>query len=216
MRREFILKEKSGRRTIAFPVSPAEFSVSMGQTVQTVHLHEIGDVALAGKPRLGSISLHLLLPKQSYSFSTADRDPYDYVQQLERWACSGKQLRFVITGTPVNRLVMVESVDYGENDGTGDVYLNLVLRETVELEEVTTLRPSGTGEPRPTPSPTSQARSHTVEKGDCMSSIALKYYSNGGKAYYEALAAANNRSAYAYIYPGDVLEIPPKEQLGVK
>ena len=102
------LKEQSGRTAITFPVTPPSFTMSVGQVVQTVHIHEVGDVTLAGQRRLGSIKLSVLLPKNDYSFAAADREPYDYIAQLTRWVERKTVLRYIVSGTPINTEVLLE------------------------------------------------------------------------------------------------------------
>lgn len=218
MLRKMILMEESGRRRLTLPVTPESFSVSSGIQVQTVHIHEVGDVNLAGQKALDTIKLSCLFPAGARPYAAADTPPYDYIEQLTDWLEGKEILRYIVTGTPVNKAVLLESVEYGEQDGTNDVYATITMREYVELEAAETVRPKGTNKPRASgePAASGEIRQHTVVKGDCMSSIALKYYGNGGKTYYEALAAYNNRSAYAYIYPKEIIKCPPKETLGIK
>lgn len=219
MLRKMILMEESGKRRLTLPVTPESFAVSSGIAIQTVHIHEVGDVNLAGQKTLDTIKLSCLFPATKRPYANSDSLPYDYIEQLTDWLESKKLLRYIVTGTPVNKTVLLESVEYGEQDGTNDVYATVTLREYVELEATETVRPKGTNKPRAQGNSYTSSdveRTHIVVKNDCMSSIALKYYGNGGKAYYEALAAYNNRSAYAYIYVGEIIKCPSKEVLGVK
>lgn len=52
----------------------------------------------------------------------------------------GKALRLIVTGTPVNVPVLLGPVRYGEQDGTGDVYVTLTFRQYRELTAVTVER----------------------------------------------------------------------------
>ena len=51
--------------------------------------------------------------------------------------------------------------------------------------------------------------------GDCLSVICRRFYGNGTATCYNALAAYNGIKNPHLIYPGQVLTIPPKAQLGV-
>ena len=59
----------------------------------------------------------------------AAANPYRYLEQLQRWSDSGTPVRFLVSGTPTNALVLIESVEYGEKDGTNDIYATIMLRQ---------------------------------------------------------------------------------------
>ena len=52
---------------------------------------------------------------------------------------------------------------------------------------------------------------YTVQKGDCLSAIAAKFYGQGNGHLYTLIAQANNIPNPNLIYPGQVFEIPPSK-----
>lgn len=74
--------------------------------------------------------------------------PYVFVELLVKWSRAGEPLRLIVTGTPVNVPVLLGPVRYGEQDGTGDVYVTLTFRQYRELTAVTVEQPAH-GQPEP-------------------------------------------------------------------
>ena len=90
--------------------------------------------------------------------------------------------------------------------------------EWVDLEAVTVSTidtawtgNAGTGNSGQTASQTTQQ--YTVVAGDMLSVICRRTYGNGSAKYYEALAAYNGIANPHLIHPGDVLQLPPEDQL---
>ena len=93
--------------------------------------------------------------------SDAVANPYRYLEQLQRWSDSGTPVRFLVSGTPTNALVLIESVEYGEQDGTNDIYATIILRQYRKPETPVVTASSGTATAartappaRPPPAPT--------------------------------------------------------------
>ena len=131
-------------------------------------------------------------------------------------------VRYVVPGV-VNERVVIEEVTYEERDGTGDVYAKIYLKASPALEAITTESGNagaGTGSAanstgRSDPETAQPTQTYTVVAGDCLSVICRRFYGNGTAACYNALAAYNGIKNPHLIYPGQVLTIPPKAQLGV-
>ena len=142
----------------------------------------------------------------------------------------------------INTLMSVENFEYSESYGAvGDVDYKLTLKEWVDYSprKVTIRRNKAvsgskkrSGQPRAAPA--DKAVKYTVKAGDCLWSICQKNYGDG--SLYDKLYQANksiidgrnagaqkyppsvvppavlNRAKYA-IYVGQVLTLPPKEEL---
>ena len=115
------------------PVLPPEFEVFSNNMNTVVNINEIGEINLAGKEGLQKITIACFFPNQDYSFveTTKRHDPYTYVKNIKRWSRSLKPIRLIITDTPINCAMLIESFSYKEKDGSGDVYYVLELAEYV-------------------------------------------------------------------------------------
>lgn len=203
-------------RELRLPVTPM-FSAPAGKKIETVNIDEVGDVNLPGKPTPATIQLEGFFPAADvpYAIGTGLDDPYDYVQQFASWAKSETVVRYVVTGTSINLPVLIESIDYGEEDGTGDVHYTLNLVEYVYLETPTTeIIDTGNGSRSETDGPGAPLK-YTVKKGDTLAAIARKYYGDSSLAY--KIATVNGIKNPSLIYPGQVLDLPDAKELeGVK
>ena len=213
IQRKFIFK--AGRRQITLPVSPQSFEVGSGQRVETVAIHQLGDVNLSGGRTLDTISISCLLPARDYPFARDAGDPYAILSTFEGWVEQKKKLRFNISGTEINKEVLLESIRYGERDGTNDVYATLTLREAPTLEAAKTVQPPAASKPRSGGEGNVQEeQSYTAVYGDTLCGICRKYYQDGSYALAQKLAAYNSRPNPNILYVGETLRIPPKSALG--
>lgn len=205
------LDEAAGKELV-LPVTPAKFTWRHPNRIETVRLDQLGEINLPGGARMGQCTLEeVLLPAQLYPFCVpgARADPWGYLYDLEVWSDKGTRLRWIVSGTSVNASVLIEEVTQGERDGTNDLYLTITLRQW-RRPEAPVLAVSGGGAetPRDAGTGAGSARTYTVVKGDCLWSIAEKFYGSGTD--YKRLAAANPFIKNAnLIYPGQVLTIPP-------
>ena len=115
-------------------------------------------------------------------------------------------MRYIVTESDINALVYIESVTEKEQDGTGDVYCTIALREYVDLEaqEVATLNTTRyTG---------NSGRKSDAAK-DTLSMLCRRTYGDGTASYYNALAKYNGISNPHLIYVGQTIKLPPKDIL---
>ena len=212
------LDDKTGTE-LTLPVTPPDYQWLDQNRIESIEMDSMGQLNLfAGEKRGETTLTDLLFPAQLYPFCNpgAVANPWVYLDQLKRWRNAGTVVRWIVSGTPINVAVLIEAVRYREQDGTNDCYVNISLKEykapktavlaaagaqkTVSLSA----RSSGTG--------ASTAKTYTVKKGDCLWSIARKFYGNG--SLYTRLAAANPSIKNTnLIYPGQVLTIPAVDNL---
>lgn len=195
------------------PVTPASFEVGSGIRIELVNIHTLGDVIFGGHPTLDSIKVDLLLPAQAYPFAIGTPAPYTHVKTFKTWCSNRTVIRYIISETDINIPVLIESVRYGESDGTGDVYMSLTMREYKEISVVQTQLAEKTGnlDRAMEESPPSSAQAYVIVSGDTLSAICRKFY--GDAMLYPQLAAYNNIKNPHLIYPGNTLQIPDKSLL---
>lgn len=195
---------------LRLPVLPPSFEIEVGNNNTVVNISEIGDINLIGKSGLKSITIASFFPSKNYYFVeyTNFPKPYKAIEKLEKWRKSGKPIRLIITTTDINVLMAIESLSYGERDGTGDVYYSLSLREykTVKTKKVAQVK---IPEPkRPVP-PKPKQRTYVVKRGDNLWNIAKKHYGNGNQ--WRKIYNKNKKvigSNPNLIYPGQKYVIP--------
>lgn len=211
---EFWLK-KSNSDKIMLPVNPESFAFTEKHNNTSVNVNSIGEVNLLGKRDLktGTISSHFPKRDRNYANNSGRQAPYTYINKLLSWKSSGKPVQLIITGTKINFQVTIETLKYGEQDGTGDVYYDLTLKEyrAVEIKKTKLKKTKKTTKKKSKPkrpAAKKKTKTYTVKSGDCLWNIAKKFYGNG--AQYTKIYNANKGKIKNpnLIYPGQVLTIP--------
>lgn len=217
MRRILSFLNPADGAELILPVTPPSYTWTHGNRVETIQLDQLGEINLPGGRVMGSCTLSdVLFPANLYSFCNPGTvaNPYVYLERLARWSDAHTVVRFIVSGTPTNASVLIESIDYGERDGTNDIYATIVLRQyQVPETPVLSIAGGGAQTDRSTATGAAQTRSYTVQRGDTLWGIARKFYGDGSLAY--RLAAANSTIIRNpnLIYPGQVLTIPPADKL---
>lgn len=216
MLRKFIFLDTAAGEEIVLPVSPM-YQVGSGQNIVSANMTQFGGINLAGEPTAESFSIETMFPAQRYPFvvSGGKADPDYYIEFFERAIQNKTVLRFVISDTPVSMEVLIGSIDYGEQDGTNDVYATLTLYPYRRLQAVTTdyqaaAVQTGAAARTGTAPPVTQD-SYEIASGDTLWGICRRFYGDGSLAY--KLAGYNGVKNANLIYPGDMLQLPPVDQL---
>lgn len=206
------LNSKTGEQ-LTMPVTPSEFRVEIGRAVTQLDMAQTGQVNLPGLEALFNEQQTFLLPSSTRNYTSAGYggDPYGIVDTLTRWSQSGDVLRMIVTDTPVNLPVLLAPVRYGEQDGTGDVYVTLTMRQYRELAAETTEQAATGNAGRAQPQETKTVAAYTVVRGDTMWGIARRYYGDGTLAW--KLASYNGIPNANLIYPGQKVTIPDRSLL---
>lgn len=209
---EFWLK-KSNSDKIMLPVNPESFAFTEKHNNTSVNVNSIGEVNLLGKRDLktGTISSHFPKRDRNYANNSGRQAPYTYINKLLSWKSSGKPVQLIITGTKINFQVTIETLKYGEQDGTGDVYYDLTLKEyrAVEIKKTKLKKTTTKKKSKPKrPAAKKKTKTYTVKSGDCLWNIAKRFYGNG--AQYTKIYNANRGKIKNpnLIYPGQKLTIP--------
>ena len=183
----------NGGSVIQLPVLPSEFTIQTGHNIEEVNIHDMGDIALIGKRKADSVSLSSFFPSQEYPFIHGSfREPYDICSELRRWEDDGDVITFQITGTGYSRPVIIESFEYGQNDGTGDVAYTLNIKE---YRSVSAARVSKN----------MRQTVHVCRNGDTFYSIARMYTGNSANA--ASIAAMNGMKVSAKLKKGKMITV---------
>jgi nucleoid-associated protein YgaU len=117
---------------LRLPCPPSNYSIKTANNNTTFVVEGLGEVNFIGKPKLTEIgSIESFFPKQNYDFAqyTGYPNPQDCANLIEKWRLNGKPIRYIITDTLVNILCSIENFECKEQDGTGDIYFTLELKE---------------------------------------------------------------------------------------
>ena len=205
---------------LTLPVTPAGYAWGVGRNLETINISQLGDVYRpGGRSRFSGEALECLLPALDYPWMEAGAiaNPQYYVDILPAWAAAGEPVRYIVSGTQINTQVYLESVEWRERDGTGDVYASIWMREYTDLEarEVAAADPtdSATGNASRPMEGSGSNQSYTIVRGDTLSTICRRNYGKYSATYYKALAKYNGIQNPHLIYPGTTITIPPESVL---
>lgn len=199
-----------GKRTFAFiaggeeiilPVTPQSIETSTGIRIETVNIHGLGDLRIAGNRTLANINISSFFPANRYRFSNPKYSPQEYVRKFQNIIRSKKPVRFLIHGAGINLTVLISDIRFGEKDGPNDMYYTLSLSE-YEASSV-----SGGTPPRPI-SGGYGSTTYTVQPGDTLWSIARRFLGSGHR--YTEIMRANNIADPNAVQEGTVLVIPAR------
>ena len=185
---------------LRLPVPIQEVSVKTGADINTISLVNSGGVGLYGGEKLDTLSFSSFFPSRYRQFCQYNGfpQPETFINHIESAKREKKPIRFIMTGTDINKQFLVESFEktYKIN-GLGDVYFSLSLTEYKEIE-IPQIAPatnsSSTKKPTTTKRPTDTKKkksstTHIVKRGDTLWGLAKKYYGDGSQ--YMKIANAN-------------------------
>lgn len=199
---------------LVMPVTPPDFYVEEGRSVECLDMTDTGQASLPGLKSLFNERLEFLLPSSARNYTAGGwtGEPYAVVARLVEWSNNGDVLRLIVTDTPVNVPVLLGPVRHGQKDGTGDVYVTLELRQYRELAEESTEVNLDTGNKGRAPAQEKKEESsYTVVKGDTLWGICRRAYGDGNLAW--RLAKANGIKNANLIFPGQALKLPDRGSL---
>ena len=116
---------------LQLPVPPSSYSLKSGNNNSVINVESVGEVNILGDSKLSEISFESFFPAQEYNFCAYSNipTPFECVAQIESWRKSKKPIRVILTDTDINDLFSIETFEYGEKDGTGDIYFTLALKQ---------------------------------------------------------------------------------------
>lgn len=179
---------------IQLPVLPSSFKIK-GEMINTeVNINSVGAVNLLGKRGLKTIEFSSFFPAQPYNFCKCTPiAPYDYCKKVQT-AMENNTIGVVtITGTNINLTCTIESFEYGEEDGSGDVAFMLTFKE---YRAVTASRVAKK----------TKKRTYKAKKGDTFYKISRSLF--GNSAYASKIAKANKKKVSYKFTKAKKIKIP--------
>jgi hypothetical protein len=128
---ELWLLNEEQDETFRVPVLPSSFEKRAGVNLNIENINDFGEIGLIGNRKLDAINISSFFPAQKYNFVNNRNfpEPYECVDMIENWIDQKVPIRLIITDTNINKEFSIEGFSYREQDGTGDVYFSLDLKE---------------------------------------------------------------------------------------
>lgn len=150
-----------GNEIIQFPISPPEIKISIEGNNQKEEVVKLGEINIPKDAKLATTEYESFYPREdSYSFITTKgkfKPPQFYNDFIDKVRKAKKPVRFIVTKTPINILMLIDDYEYGYESGDVDTMFNISLSEYKEMpvktvaikndeakKEVSTQRPAPT------------------------------------------------------------------------
>lgn len=127
---DIFLSINNREQVIQLPVLPKEFKIPSPEKHEVFDSISLGEIKLIGPDGLRDFTIQSFFPAKDYPFSRDNAyKGWEYVEIIESWRARKLPMRIIITDTPINMAFVIDDFEYGEQDGTGDVYYSLSISE---------------------------------------------------------------------------------------
>jgi len=213
---DFYLTDENGKR-LHFPMNPERITAATAARIQTFEAIELGEYALPRGSMLVRFTFEGLLPgepRKNTVLVKSWRDPRAIAGDLSAWRSEGAKLRLLVTETPINHDVYIQTFEHTWSGGHGDMRYSLELVQARDILIHAEGEAKSKGEVKILSASRSlppAAKTHTVVKGDTLYGIAKKYLHNGAR-YMDIYNIPENKKLIGpdpnKIKPGQVLRLP--------
>ena len=220
---EFWLSQ--GKEKIRLPILPSAIDISTPSNNEKIFIPKLGDITSLEMPGAKTFSFSSYFPRianipLAEIRPTLVSKPWNYDGTIDRWRRTGLPCRFIVTRTPINYAVSIETFDVKEEGGAiGDLNYTIVLQEYqfITAQKIDTRKKTTTTTKRPDAKAATKPKTYKVKKGDELWSIAKAIYKdsaqwtkiwNVNKAMLIKRDKRNEKNPGKWIYAGQVLTIP--------
>lgn len=206
--------------TFRLPTNPEQIEITSNQAIEKYEVLKLGQVAIPTHMELKAYSFECELPIKAYNYvenKNGFLDADAYINLFEKWRNNLVPVYFKASNgvsKDIDTYVLIEELSITEKAGEeGDKYVSFKLLEYKEFKKLYPIKiDANTGSTINTPSTSTVTNPnidgyYVVKSGDCLWSIAKKYYGDGSK-YTKIYNANSNIKNPALIYPGQKLVIP--------
>lgn len=131
---DIFIKWNNDTNGFKLPVNPESYQLNGKQQNTAVNIHAIGELNLKGKRALNVVQWGCFFPAQAYSFCVdTPRAPMSYISDLTQLMNDNTTVHVVI-GDRVNMFATIESINWGEDDRSGDINYDISFKEDRGLE----------------------------------------------------------------------------------
>ena len=210
---------KNDKHIFRFPILPSTINVQDYAIINDSNITGLGDVAIFGGKGLRTIEISSFFPnpKRKYKFVNYSNYPKQWtcVSKIRSYMNNGEVMRFIVTGTEINFQVRITDFTFSQQDGTGDVYYTINLKEyrEIKISSTTTVKRKTDNKNRTSSkdknnnknktSTKSKQTIHIVKKGDTLYDIAKKYYGKGSS--YKKIIE-KNKSKYPSLAKNTIIK----------
>lgn len=210
---------KNDKHIFRFPILPSTINVQDYAIINDSNITGLGDVAIFGGKGLRTIEISSFFPnpKRKYKFVNYSNYPkqWDCVSKIRSYMNNGEVMRFIVTGTEINFQVRITDFTFSQQDGTGDVYYTINLKEyrEIKISSTTPVKRKTDNKNRTSSkdknnnknktSTKSKQTIHIVKKGDTLYDIAKKYYGKGSS--YKKIIE-KNKSKYPSLAKNTIIK----------
>lgn len=148
---------EEGNLVIQFPVNPTEISLVRSGNNETIEVVKLGEITIPKGSKLATTEFSSFLPAQNnYPFILTKNKferPNFYIKFIEERMRIKKPIRFIVSDTNINMLMLIDDFEYVYVAGTDDVNFSVSLKEyrEVKVKEVKISDYQDTRKPEPVP-----------------------------------------------------------------
>lgn len=212
-------------QVIQLPMLPESVDIQYGTNFLSYSIMDIGDVKLPLGETVTELSWDGIFPgsdKQNAPYLHGTwTDPKNLQNAFNAMRKAGDKLRILITETPINNEVYINTFEVKYSGGNGDYNysINFTAAKKITVSTIsssTSSTSSSTASKSSSRAAAPSPKTVTVKKGDSLWELAQKYLGNGkrypdiyslNKALIDQHTKKNHDSKYT-IYVGETLKLP--------